>query len=229
MVGGDISAGVGDEEGSTSLQNNLTSPRPLLPSAVSTYSTPHQASLQLSSTPGIAIETALPSSINPQDVGVPNDGKWDVIAAHEARFCFQHGEDEWLLECENKWMDSSDFDIPGAEAELEAKLQKYKSNPWDLNRYHLHRQAECDGNLWSQVDTPIQKRELGDRVIYLIRWKLCWTLQSYIDDMSWVRSSFKAQNDRIKRRRSSRLEEMAPKRAAGREAVMVVVNLDDWL
>src|SRR5436305_15044777 len=112
-------------------------------------------------------------------------------------------------------MDPSDFGISRAEAELEAKLRKYKSNSWDLNRYHLHCQAECDGNLWSEVEPPIQKRKLGDRVIYLIRWKLCWTLQSYIDDMSWVRSSFKAQNDRTKRRRSSRLEEMAPKRASG--------------
>ena len=127
-LGGGVPAEVGNEEENTSLQNDLTAPQSLLPSAVSTYDTPHQASLHRSPTPGIVIETTLPSPINPRDVDVPNDGKWDVIAAHEARFCFQHGEDEWLLESENKWMDPSDFDIPGAEAELEAKLQKYKSN-----------------------------------------------------------------------------------------------------
>jgi hypothetical protein len=84
---GDVSADVGNEEGSTSLQN-IVSSQSLLPSAVSTYGTPHETSLQLSPTPGIVIETLLPSPINPRDVGVPSDGKWDVIAAHEARFCF---------------------------------------------------------------------------------------------------------------------------------------------
>ena len=47
--------------------------------------------------------------------------------------------------------------------------------------------------------------------------------------MSWVRSSFMAQNDRIQRRRSSRLENMGPQRAAKREAMMVVVELDELL
>ena len=167
--------------------------------------------------------------INPEHVGVPNDGKWDLIAAHEFRFCFQHGEDEWLLESENKWMDPSDFNIPGAEAALEAKLQKYDSSPWDLNRYRRASQAECYGNLWSHIDTPIQRGKLGDTVIYLIRWKLCWTPKSNIDDMDWVRSSFNAQNERIPRRRSARVEKTAPERAAKREAMMVVVNLDNWL
>ena len=167
--------------------------------------------------------------INPEDVGLPNDGKWDLIAAHESRFCFQHEEDEWLLESKNKWMDPSDFNIPGAEAALEAKLQKYDSSPRDLNRYRLASKAECYGNLWSHIDTPIQRGNLGDKVIYLIRWKLCWTPQSHIGDVNWARSSFNTQNERIQRRRSARVEKTAPERAAKRESMMVVVKLEDWL
>jgi hypothetical protein len=41
-------------------------------------------------------------------------------------------------------MGPSDFNISGAEAALEAKLQKYNSSPRDLNRYHPAPQAECD-------------------------------------------------------------------------------------
>ena len=53
--------------------------------------------------------------------------------------------------------------------------------------------------------------------------------QSHIDDMNWVRSSFKAQNEAVKRRRSARVENMAPNRMAKREAMMVVVKLGDLL
>jgi hypothetical protein len=94
----------------------------------------HTRPQKLAPTPRVEIEAIVRS---PEDVDMPNDGKWDLIAAHEFRFCFQHGEDEWLLESDNNWMHASDFNIPGADAALEAKLQKYESNPWDLDRCHL--------------------------------------------------------------------------------------------
>jgi hypothetical protein len=47
--------------------------------------------------------------------------------------------------------------------------------------------------------------------------------------MSWLLSSFGVQNGRIKRQRSSRVDEMAPNRAAKVKAMMVVVNTEDWL
>jgi hypothetical protein len=90
-------------------------------------------------------------------------------------------------------------------------------------------QAKCYGSLWSHIDTPLQRGKLGDTAIYLIRWKLCWIPESYIDDMDWVHSSFNVQNERIQRRRSARVEKTAAKRVAKRESMMVVVNLDDWL
>jgi hypothetical protein len=222
---------VDNRQGNPSLQNGLTSPQPLspLPESMQTetvetagagnpaYGTLHDANSQC------VLETAL------QDfkVGVPQDGKWDLVNTHECRFCIQHEEDEWLLESVHRWMYPSDFNISGAEVALEAKLQQYEFDPWVLN--HRASRAGCDGDLWSHVDTPIQRGEIGDEAVYLIRWKLCWTRQSHIDDMSWVRSSFKAQNERIKRRRSVRVEETASRRVAKREAMMVVFKLDRYL
>lgn len=47
--------------------------------------------------------------------------------------------------------------------------------------------------------------------------------------MSWFLSSFRVQNGRIKRRRSSRVENMASNRTAKARVMMVVVNIEDWL
>ena len=165
---------------------------------------------------------------SPEDIGVPTDGKWDHTAAYECRFCVQHEEDEWLLGSVDRWMYPSDFNIPEAEAVLEAKLLKYKSKPYSLQNYKQASRVECNDTLWSQIDTPIQRDKLGDKVIYLIRWKLCWTPQSHIDDMEWVHSSFNAQNECIGRRRSVRVKD--PESAAKkREAMMVVVKLEELL
>jgi hypothetical protein len=53
-----------------------------------------------------------------ENVGTPIDNKWDLIAAHERRFCFDHGEDEWLLEYADRWMYPNDFSFGGAEVTL---------------------------------------------------------------------------------------------------------------
>ena len=166
---------------------------------------------------------------NLDDVGVLQDGEWDHIAAHEFRFCVQHGEWEWLLQCADRWMLASDFNFSGAETALEAKLKKYELRRWSEKIHHRASQADCDGDIWSHVDTPIQRGEFEGKVIYLIRWKWCWTRQSDIDDMSWVRSSFQAQNERINRRRSARVEETAPKRMARNRETMNVFHIEDWL
>ena len=99
----------------------------------------------------------------------------DVRTVHECRFCFEHGEEEWLLENAERWMYPSDINVGRAEAKLEAMLQKYESRPSDLKPYHPASRAECIGGLWSHVEIPIQRGKIGDEVIYLIRWKLCWT------------------------------------------------------
>ena len=140
---------------------------------------PHDTTLQLATIPNVERVVQ-----NFDDVGVPQDGKWDHIAAHESRFCVQHGEEEWLLQSVDRWMFPSDFNISGAETALEAKLQRYQSRQWSDYRAS---QADCDGDLGSHIDTPVQRGEFEGKVIYLIRWKLCWTRRSDIDDMTWVR------------------------------------------
>lgn len=192
-----------------------------------THNTLRDATSLHSPTPSVTSEAVVS---NTEDIGAPTDGKWDHTAAYECRFCVQHEEDEWLLGSVDRWMYPSDFNSPGAEAVLEAKFREYKSKPYSLKRYHSASRAECNDILWSQIDTPIKRGKLGGRVIYLIRWKLCWTPQSHIDDMEWVHSSFNAQNECIGRRRSVRVKDMDPKWAAKkREAMMVVVKLEELL
>jgi hypothetical protein len=96
-------------------------------------------------------------------------------------------------------MHPSDFDISNAETVLEAKLREYNENPWNLKAHLPTSQAECHGDLWSHVDTPIQKGEFKGKLVYLIRWKYCWTPQSHINGRSWVHSTFKTQNEKIGR------------------------------
>jgi hypothetical protein len=87
--------------------------------------------------------------------------------------------------------------------------------------------AECNHRLWSQVDTRVQQDNIRDKAIYLIRWKLCWTAQSNVDDLRWVHASQKAQNR--ERRGSERVKETTEATIAMREKMMVVVNLEDLL
>jgi hypothetical protein len=74
--------------------------------AVLAYGTLHDVNSQCALSPNIAIETVLQ---NIEDVGVPEDDKWDLVNAHEYRFCVQHEEDEWLLESVHTWMYPSDW------------------------------------------------------------------------------------------------------------------------
>jgi hypothetical protein len=67
---------------------------------------------------------------------------------------------------------------------------------------------------------------VGDKVIYLVRWKLYWTASSDIDDLEWVQASYKARNRVAQRRCSARVEGMAEVRVAKRDKMMVVVNLE---
>lgn len=219
----------------TYLQRPSQSPKPLQASEKDgaptetghpAYHTPQMITSHSAAITRIASESALPNPQDPEDVGIPSDGKWDLKAAYEWRFCFEHGEEEWLLENTERWMYPSDFNVSGAEATLEARLQKYESAMSELKLHNPASRAECNHSHWSQVDTPIQRGNIGDKVIYLIRWKLYWTAQSNIEDLDWVRASYKAQNEGIGRRCSARVEKTAAIRAAKREEMMVVINLE---
>jgi len=63
---------------------------------------------------------------SPEDIGVPADELWDH-EAYDYRFCSDHGESEYLLGTADRWMYLSDFDIPDAEATLEAMLQSTRT------------------------------------------------------------------------------------------------------
>jgi hypothetical protein len=76
---------------------------------------------------GSASASDASSRRNGEDVGIPPENKWDLVAAHERRFCFDHKEDEWLLEYAQRWMYPSDFSVSGAAVTLKDKLQKYLS------------------------------------------------------------------------------------------------------
>ncbi|KAF7502348.1 hypothetical protein GJ744_006002 [Endocarpon pusillum] len=176
-------------------------------------------------TSGITEETIVH---DPDEVGIPNEGNWEIVAAYESRFCFKHGQREWLLRTADRWMRPSDF-IGEVKEKLESKLHKYWGEPYSLEPKLLDSPAECHSNLWSHLDTPTQRGRLEDEIVYLCRWKLCWTPEAMIGDKSWVQASCKARDQSIGRRRSSRIEETTADRTAKMKQMMVVVNLEDLL
>ena len=115
--------------------------------------------------------------------------------------------------------EDSKAEISAAEAALEAKLQVritavgFEASPTPLR-------AECNQTLWSHIDTRHSKAKLEMEVIYRIRWKLCWTPKSKIDD---------AKSKCMKRRQSARVRDTAPERAAKIDTMMIVACLEQWL
>ena len=159
------------------------------------------------------------------DVGLPSDGVWDHNAAYDHRFCFDHGETEYLLRTPERWMPASDFDILDAEAALEAMLQKHKDDPSQFEQHSRRCQAECWGSLYSHIHSVLDKGEDGDRVLYLVQWKACWTPESHIDDPDYVPASLEANKNR-NCRRSTRLGSSFEGMKKKYKNVMVVVNLE---
>lgn len=125
------------------------------------------------------------------EVGVPTDGEWDVIGVFSRRHCIQHNEEEWLLRYADSWMYASDFKVRKVKDELEAKIEVYNSNPWEVDVSNPAFWAECTQSLWGQLDTPIQRGRIRGKTIYQSRWKLYWTRRSNIDNLDWVQSSYK--------------------------------------
>jgi hypothetical protein len=157
-----------------------------------------------------------------EDVDIPTNKIWTWVAAHESRFCWEHGQDEWLLEFEDSLVCPGDFDVSEAEVKLEKMLQGYQQDKVTSKR----KPAECDSDLWSEVDTPVKYDEIRG---YLIRWKRRWTLESDIGDLEQVKASYTRQNAAINRRCSDRVEKNSKAMMASRERTMVVVNLEDLL
>jgi hypothetical protein len=132
---------------------------------------------------GVTIETVLPDPKDPEDLGVPEDGKGDLITAHEHRFCLEHEEDEWLLESAEKWMYAGDFNVCEAETTVEAKLQE--SEPY-LRDFKL---ADCiavaramvkNVNIFAPVDlrhpdfTEESTASIGERFLHFLASKFLY-------------------------------------------------------
>lgn len=160
-----------------------------------------------------------------EGVGLPPGGVWDHDAAYDRRFCFDHGETECLLGTADRWMFPSDFGIPDAEAALEARLQKHKDDPFEFEPHSRRCQAECWGTLYSHIHSVLDKGEDSGRVLYLVRWKACWTPASHVVDQDWIPASLEANKNR-KCRRSTRLRSSFDDRKKKYEQMMVVVNLE---
>lgn len=164
-------------------------------------------------------------SVNLEDVGSPSDGLWDVNIAYEQRFCYSHGECEYLLGTEDRWMSSTDFEIPDAEVILEEMLQKHKDDPSPFEPHTRRCQAECQGSLLSHVHRIIQSRKDDDLKLYHIEWKACWTPESMIGDKTWIGESLKA-NKNVSCQRSARVENGFKNRKRNFESMMAVINIE---
>lgn len=161
----------------------------------------------------------------PEDIGLPSDGIWDYYAAYEQRFCYDHGEFEYLLETANRWISSNDLGIPGAEVKLENLLQD-KVGPSIFNPYARRCQAECHASLHAQIYSIMEKREDATSTLYLAKFRAFWTPGgSKIDDQGLLAASLES-NQRWHCRRSPRLAETVGKREKIYEKVMMVVNLE---
>jgi hypothetical protein len=63
---------------------------------------------------GVVSESVPPDTRDAEDFGILSDNKWDLVAAHERRFCFDHGEDEnfgWHSGGPSRLVDASSQEI----------------------------------------------------------------------------------------------------------------------
>lgn len=162
-----------------------------------------------------------PGSHDNLAIGLPADGQWDHDDAFAQRFCFRHGETEYLLSTPDRWMDARDFKRHDAAEHLETHFDQYKQHLNPLGHQDHH--AECVGTLWSHIDSVVVKRQIGFRVWYRVHWKRCWTPSSLIDNLSWVESCLQVHEER--KRRSTRLKRTADVRARVNEAIMAVARI----
>jgi hypothetical protein len=218
--------------GDPAVQNGLVSPRPASaqPPRTLHYETGEKEGSAVTKTIHVTSNTTKEIVIfDPDPVGIPSEGNWNVTNAYMFRFCFEHRQKEWLLVYADRWMRPCDFNVYDAQTKLEVKLQKYQREPWSLEPDLPNSQVECGGTLWSHLDTPTQRGIFGDEDIYLCRWKFPWTLETDIDDKDWAQNSCRAQDERIGRRRSARVEKTAACRITKFEQMMDVVNLENYL
>lgn len=170
--------------------------------------------------------TVMPGCLSsiPEDIGLPPDGLWDYDAAYEQRYCYIHGEFEYLLTTPDRWLSSNDLKMLAAEARLENLLQKDRIDPAIFDPYARRCQAECCSSIYSQIHSITDKREVSSVILYRARFKAFWTPGSDIEDKDRLEASLKT-HQRWGCRRSARLAQTFGARKKIYEQVMMVVNL----
>jgi hypothetical protein len=54
------------------------------------------------------------SESSERQIGILQDGEWEVVEALDRRFCYKHGGHEWLLQVADAWLKPDDFKISDA-------------------------------------------------------------------------------------------------------------------
>ncbi|KAK6384335.1 hypothetical protein LTS17_001898 [Exophiala oligosperma] len=154
------------------------------------------------------------TSLGSEAVGLPFDGLWDHDVAYDRRYCYNHGEYEYLLGTKDRWMRPSDFVPANAVSglktkELDAEILENLHNMTlvdlqdRMSAFDPHARkcrAECRGDFLSHVYAVIEKKEQDGVTLYRIKWKTSWTLGSKISDEAWLLGSLQANKDPRRRR-----------------------------
>ncbi len=172
----------------------------------------------------LALNAGEMPSLDSEDVGLPPDGLWDNDAAYGQRFCYDHGQYEYLLGTRDRWMRLSDFDLPSIETKLEGLLKRQQDRPLTFDPHVRQCQAECRGNLFSHVHTVAEKRDQDGVTLYWIKWKTCWTPETAIDDKNWLPASLEVNSNPHRRRSPRQKDDLKEKEY--HERVMLVKNVD---
>ena len=172
----------------------------------------------------IATCSGAESAVHEGDIGIPKDDEWEIVDAHEKRYCYFHGCQEWLISFRDTWMHAEDFKISKACETLAAELEGHQKGRNPLNQQPAT--ADCQASLWLQKHTPIGSKELDGSILFEIRWKLQWIPERNIKDLEWLRKRYRENIRTQGLRRSVRIEREADSHAERKEAIMEVISLD---
>ena len=153
-----------------------------------------------------------------EDIGLPSDDVWDHDGAYAERYCYDHGEIEYLLGTPNRWMSAASLGV--SEAVLGTRLQKRQVRPVKSTP------AQCWGTLYSHVRRVVRKAGHADGDLYDLEWWRHWTPASCIQDPNWAVESLALHNMNLSLRRSTRLTETVDERKMRNEQIARIVNLD---
>lgn len=153
---------------------------------------------------------------NPEGIGALHDEQYQINSALHRRSCIHHGTD-WLLSFKDRWMTPGDFEVKGAREKLEAKLQGQAKST-------RSKPADCMSSEWTHIDVPLDRRSIGGKDYFLIRWKLTWTPEADIGNLKQVMASYRQQEKQ--RRTSSRVRQFNVQKWEG---YMRVALLEQYL